>query len=196
MEIVKTILIVGVLMLSQLINGQNLETRKHLVSATATIATGFQKDNADINIYLHGLASFYPEPKVSIDGEIYWFLGGQNQLPLMAENSSIVFGMNYHFAKDGKMDPFIGIMPGISIVSVNNYLLQYPIASEYSIVPLVTINAGFKFHMAKWCNAFCNVRYLKGTLVENHFRSLALDEIRLSFGLGFNLYGKGFYGKN
>ena len=196
MEIIKTILIVVVMMSPQLMKSQNLETRKHLVSATATIAPGFQKNNTDVNIYLHGLASFYPEPKVSMDGEVYWFLGGQNQLTLMAENSSIVFGLNYHFAKDGKVDPYVGIMPGLSLVSVNNYVLQHPIASSYSVVPLVTINAGFKFHMAKWCNAFCNVRYLKGTLVENHLQALALNEIRLSFGLGFNLYGKDFYNKN
>lgn len=50
------------------LHSQELETRKHLVGGTATISTGFQIGNDDINIYVHGLSSFYPEPKVSIDG--------------------------------------------------------------------------------------------------------------------------------
>lgn len=112
----------------------------------------------------------------------------------MAENSSLLFGINYHFTKDGKIDPFVGVMPGLSLVSVNNYNLLMPRASAYSVVPIISFDAGFKFHMAKWCNAFINFRYLKGTLVENHYEALALDELRVSFGLGFNLYGKGMRG--
>jgi len=175
---------------------QDLETRKHLVSATATISPGFQKGNNDVNIYLHGLASFYPEPKVSVDGEIYLFVGGQEQQTKMAENSTLLFGLNFHFAKDGNVDPFIGIMPGLSLVSVNNYTLAHPRASERSIVPVVSFDTGFKFHMAKWCNTFVCVRYLKGTLVEHHYEALQLDELRFSFGLGFNLYSKNMYKKS
>ena len=196
MEVVKTTLLIICMCCIDNLNAQGLETREHLLSTTATISPGFQKNNSDINIYLHGMVSFYPEPKVSIDGEAYWFLGGQNQTTLMAENSSLVFGMNYHFAKDGNVDPFVGIMPGLSLVSTNNYTIQQSFVTQYSIVPIVTLNAGFKFHMAKWCNAFVNLRYIKGTLVEHHFEALPLDEVRISFGLGFNIYGKGFYTKN
>lgn len=177
-------------------DAQELETREHLVSATATISPGFQKENSDINIYLHGLASFYIEPKVSVDGEVYWFLGGQEQQTKMAENSSLLFGINYHFAKDGKVDPYIGVMPGLSLVSAVNYTILQPRASEFSVVPIITFDTGFKFHMAKWCNAFVNLRYLKGTLVEHHYEALKLDELRVSFGLGFNLYGKGMWKKS
>ncbi len=190
MEMTKILILLCFSLMMNCAFTQDLETRKHLVSATATISPGFQKDNDDINIYLHGLASFYPEPKVSIDGEVYWFLGGQEQQTKFAENSSLVFGINYHFTKDGKVDPFVGLMPGVSLVSVNNYRIQHPVASNLSLVPIVSLNAGFKFHMAKWCNAFVITKYIKGTLVDDHYKAEVLDEIRISFGLCFNLYGK------
>jgi len=193
MEVVKLTLIMLMLTLSGSLISQDLTTRQHLTGGTATISPGFQKNNQDINIYLHGLVYFYPEPNVSVNGEVYWFLGGQEQQTMMAENSSLVFGVNYHFAKDGKFDPFVGVMPGLSLVSANDYTLIRPVASEMSVVPLVTINAGLNFHLAKWCNAFVNLRYLKGTLVEHHNEAISLDELRVSFGLGFNFYGKDFY---
>jgi hypothetical protein len=196
MEVIRISSIVLLLLFSFFGNAQELNTRKHLVGATSTISPGFQKNNPDVNIYLHGLAYFYPEPKVSINGEIYWYTGAQEQRTLMAENSSLIFGMNYHFAKDGKFDPFVGIMPGLSLVSAINYNIQRPTASKISVVPIMTFNAGMKFHMAKWCNVFMNIRYVKGTLVENYYQSLPLDELRVSFGLGFNFYGKEFYNKN
>ncbi len=165
-----------------------LTTRIHLVGGSATIAPGFQKGNSDINQYIHGFAYFYPEPKVSINGELYWYLGAQQQQTLMAENSTLLFGSNFHFVKDGKFDPFVGIMPAVSMVSANDYSSGRPIASAMSFTPLFTMNAGLRFHFVRWFNGFLNFRYLKGNLVENHTSALSLDEFRISFGLGFNFY--------
>jgi hypothetical protein len=167
---------------------QELETRKHLFGSSATIAPGFQKGNADMNIYIHGFTYFYPEPRVSINGELYWYLGAQEQETLMAENSTLLFGPNYHFLKDGPFDPHVGIMPAISLVSAIDRTGSIPSPGDYSIVPLLSLNVGARYHFMKWFNVFGNVRYFMGTLTENYPTALSLNEWRVSFGLGFNFY--------
>lgn len=167
---------------------QTLETRKHLLGGTATIAPGFQKGNSDMNLYIHGFSYFYPEPKVSINGELYWYVGAQEQQTLMAENSTLIFGPYYHFLKDGPFDPYVGVMPAVSLVSAIDRSLSRPVAGAYSVVPLITLNAGVRYHFIKWFNAFANVRYMMGTLTQNYPSALSLNEWRISFGLGFNFY--------
>lgn len=169
-------------------HAQELVSRKHLVGASATIAPGFQKNNSDMNLYIHGFMHFYPEPKVSLNGEAYWYVGAQEQETLMAENSTILFGPNYHFAKDGAFDPFIGIMPAISLVSAIDRTGIYPIAGKLSVVPLLSLNAGIRYHFMNWFNIFGSVRYMMGNLTENYPSSLSLNELRISVGLGFNFY--------
>lgn len=167
---------------------QDLITRKHLTGGSATITTGFQKNNPDMNLYVHGFAYFYPEPRVSINGEAYWYVGAQEQQTLMAENSTIVFGPNYHFLKDGPFDPRVGLMPAVSLVSAIDRSGSRPVAGKYSVVPLIALNAGVRYHFIKWFNVFANVKYMMGTLTENYPTALSLNEWRISFGLGFNFY--------
>lgn len=170
------------------LHAQSLETRKHLVGGSATIAPGFQQNNPDMNIYLHGFAYFYPEEKVSINGELYWYMGAQQQETLMAENSTLLFGPNYHFLKDGPFDPHIGIMPAISLVSAIDRSGLRPSVGKLSVVPLLSLNVGAKYHFMKWFNIFGNVRYFMGTLTEQYSSALPLNELRVSVGLGFNFY--------
>lgn len=184
----KQIILVLTIICSNWFLAQDLVTRKHLTGGSATITTGFQKNNPDMNIYVHGFAYFYPEPKVSLNGEVYWYVGAQEQQTLMAENSTLVFGPNYHFLKDGPFDPYVGVMPAVSLVSAINRSLSRPVAGKYSVVPLITLNAGVRYHFIKWFNAFANVRYMMGTLTENYPSALSLNEWRISFGLGFNFY--------
>ena len=167
---------------------QELETRNHLLGGSATISPGFQKNNEDMNIYIHGFAYFYPEPKVSINGEMYWYVGAQEQQTLMAENSTLLFGPNYHFLKDGPFDPHIGIMPAISLVSAIDRSSTIPVVGDFSVVPLLSFNVGARYHFMKWFNVFASARYMMGSLTENYPESLSLNELRVSFGLGFNLY--------
>lgn len=176
------------------ITSQELLTRKNLVSSSATISPGFQKNNPDMNIYVHGFIFYHPEPRVSLNGEGYWYTGAQEQQTLMAENSTLLFGPNYHLTADGKVDPFVGIMPAISLVSaVDRITSSIPSAGKLSVVPLISFNAGFRLHFVRWFNAFLNVRYFMGTLTENYPTALSLNELRVSFGLGFNLYSKNHF---
>lgn len=170
------------------IKAQELLTRKHLVGGSATISMGWQKNNPDMNLYVHGFGYFYPEPKVSLNGEIYWYVGAQEQETLMAENSTLLFGPNYHFTKDGPFDAYAGIMPAISLVSAIDRTTSRPVAGDYSLVPLIALNTGVRYHFMKWFNIFGDVRYMMGTLTENYPTSLSLNEFRVSFGLGFNFY--------
>lgn len=176
------------LLVGSIFSQTTLDTRKHLAGSTATIATGFQKNNPDMNIYVHGFVYFHPQPKVSLDGEGYWYLGAQNQETLMAENSTLLFGPSFHFAKDGPVDPYVGIMSAVSLVSAIDRTSSQPVVGKYSVVPLIAFNVGFKYHFIKWFNIFANAKYMMGTLTENYPTALSLNEFRFSFGLGFNLF--------
>lgn len=167
---------------------QTLETRNHLLGGSATIAPGFQKGNPDMNIYVHGFGYYYPQPKVSLNGEVYWYTGAQEQETLLAENSTLLFGPNYHFLKDGPFDPHVGLMPAISLVSAIDRSGTIPEVGTLSVVPLISLNAGVRYHFYKWFNVFANARYMMGTLTENYPTALSMNEWRISFGLGFNFY--------
>lgn len=189
----KIIIIISLIFAVFSIAAQELSSRNHLLGASATISPGFQKGNPDMNLYIHGFLYYHPEPRVSINGEAYWYVGAQEQQTLMAENSTIVFGPNYHLTKDGPFDPYVGLMPALSLVSAVDRSGFHPVAGDLSLVPLISMNAGVRFHFLKWFNAFVNGRYMFGTLVENYPSSLSLNEFRLSFGLGFNFYSQEHY---
>jgi len=164
-----------------------LKERKHLLKTSATISPGFLLQESPTNIYLHGFLEYYLSNKISLRGDAFYYIN-QHTTPFFKQNHSISWGGLYHFV-EGKFDPYIGLQPGINITSIYFFTDDEILASDTNVVPILSINAGANYFISKYFHVFFSTTYIHGKYL-NIFTQNALNEIRLSFGLGFNLQVK------
>ena len=167
--------------------------RKGLIRSMATISAGeMTKENAS-TISIHGCLEYYVADNVSLRGGSYYSLKSG---PLEF-NHSIFSGASYHFNTKNHFDPYLTIEPGIAIskrTDWSNAVFDMPVPYYYSIKPKAEINPlistalGFNFYFQRWFHLFGETRYISGKHISTDGAStLSLNELRFSFGLGFNL---------
>ena len=99
-------------------------------------------------------------------------------------------GISYHFTEKKKFDPYAGLQTGIIFAEAKPdielaVVYPYPI-DRRSIDPVVSLHVGFNYYATRYFHLFANLRYING--IRNAPDSFNdLNEIRFSFGLGFNL---------
>ncbi|MBI4931043.1 MAG: hypothetical protein HY841_09795 [Bacteroidetes bacterium] len=182
--------------------------RKGLFRAQGTISPGILlKENAS-TISLHGGLEYYVADNVSLRGDSYYFLQAKdgNDFAPFEFNHSIFSGASYHFKTKNHFDPYIAIEPGIAISKRKSYsgvieCFTTPCPGEIEINgratanPLFSSAIGFNFFFQKWFHLFGEVRYVTGKNIADDSAfpialppaPLSLNELKFSFGLGFNL---------
>jgi hypothetical protein len=187
MEKVKFILFLLILGSGTQAQNDNSFSTKGLLKATTTISPGFMLNQQRTNIYLNGELEYFPEEKISIRGDGFWYLGSQQNPDLLKQNSSVYWGALYHFRKN-RADYFIGFQPGLSltqpVVDEKYYYSDYGI----QVCPQMSVLAGFTYYVGRYFNFFANTRYVKSAYRNNRY--IGLDELRISAGLGFNIHLK------
>ena len=194
---VRSSLLLSLLVVAQVATAQrNMSTgddiiRKGLFAAHFTIAPGWTLADSNTNLYLHGRSEFFLNGKVSIVGDGYYFLDTQGD-GYLKHNHGVYFGANYHFPCK-RFDPYIGLMPGISMVQVGIPAISTPeiqVASResvFSVEPAISVSAGFNLYIWKFFHFMGQVRYVHANHAAEWEQVYALDEFRLSFGLGWNV---------
>ncbi len=158
--------------------------RTGLLNGELTISTSSMFAEKQSYFYAHGNLEGFVSPKVSLVGEVYYYLGTTG----MAEstfryNHSLFFGASRHFT-NGNSDFYLGLQPGISLTRLNeipNNLLQ----THSGVNPLFSTVAGYNFYVNRFFHFFVQTRLIAGE--HNFDEHKNLSEIRLSAGLGFNL---------
>lgn len=176
---------------------------KSMLKASATLCPGIMLNRTQTNIYVHGMLEYYPEERVSLRGDGFWFTGTQQKPPLLEENSSLLFGGLYHFQKN-RLDFFIGLQAGVNFtkptdkdfnntIQYGNTVVNVSGTNMYNlkVTPSVTPFTGLNFFPGKYVNFFLELRYANGRYFgyENG-STLYLNELRVSAGLGFQLHLK------
>lgn len=193
MEIKKIIVAVCVFTVVLSVNcsaQSNKIDRTHLISASATLSPAFFLKGGVSSNYINGFLEYYPQANVSVKGETYYFLKpSEGKEHPLKQNTGIIFGGLYHFTKNGAFDPYIGFQPGVSLVTYYpnlNGQIQYLGLLQSEIVPVVTLSVGANYYVSRYFNFFGSIRYVnaQGAQTETYFTDL--NEIRFSFGLGFN----------
>lgn len=157
--------------------------RKGLLRAAGTFAFGTMPENNLSNAYLTGNLEYYAEKKVSVRGDIYYFLNSLEANSILHKNSAVYFGAVYHFLAHSHFDPLIGLQPGISYTQM---LAPDGTLDVATVCPLFSAVAGFNFFAEKWFHIQVNVRYAIG----EHLTAADetnISELSFNFGLGFNL---------
>lgn len=163
--------------------------RKGVLRAQGTISPAVMLQSGALNIYLHGDAEYHLSDRISVKGDIYYFLGTQGE-DLLKQHHGIFFGAQYHFPL-GNFVPFVGMQPGASYVETHETVSSFDDAEQSkvtstSVAPLLSFATGFNWYIWKFIHFTGQVRYVHG----NHARrtgNLPLDELRFSIGLGWNV---------
>ena len=158
--------------------------RKGLFRSHLTVTPGILFNSDNTNIYLHGGFEYFLKNKVSFTGHGYWYLDSQQKDGDLKQNSSVLWGLRYHFPwRRKKIDSYIGLEPGLAVVQAKNT----ESVSVKKVMPLVSASAGFTFYVWKFFNFFVETRYVHGHHSTEWNQKIKLDEFRISAGLGWNV---------
>lgn len=167
---------------------------KGLFAGKGTLAAGQMTAFKTTNMYVSGNLEYYVEDNVSFRGGLYVFLGSSNATRPFAQNSTCFTGFYYHFPTKNHLDPYLGLEPGISWTqlkmpdSLSTEPYPYNI-SKYpkSASPVASVTAGINYYATKFTHLFFEAKYVHGSHVSD-IPALSLNEIRLVFGFGFNIW--------
>jgi hypothetical protein len=179
-------------------NGQYIH--KHLVRADASIAAGYMfKDNIS-NVHINGNLEYYMDNKISIRGDANW-MAGSNGLTAdsmgLKDYYSVMLGIVYHFHTNGHLDPYFILQPGFAYTSsfhqapaVGIYTQDNSPKTYYQgvISPLTTAGFGINYYFQRFAHLFIEARYVYGNHLSEAPTPMSLQELRITFGLGFNLF--------
>lgn len=158
--------------------------RKGLLNATGTISFGGMTKHEQTNIYLHGLGEYLVNDWNSLRSDIYFYLksGDKQMLEL---NHQLFVGAAFHFNSNHQFVPYVGLQPGLALTQANFVTIQ-GVTNNVEVSPLISVAMGFNYYASKWFHLFIDGRYVSGKHLSNQ-KKIDLDELRISFGLGFNI---------
>jgi hypothetical protein len=145
------------------------------------------------NIYLHGTLEYYWTEHFSTRGDAFYFVNknktGDGGLK---HNHSLQVGASWHFLKSMTIDPFVGVMTGISFEQIypvdisgkGQVWKQYEVPAHLD--PVWGPRAGVNFFGQHVFHFFIEAEYLMGTYRPPIGPKLSLNEVRISAGLGLN----------
>lgn len=160
-----------------------------ILRAQGAFAIGHLPKYSATHIYLKGDLSYYIDKRFSLRADSYFFVDSQDNdnKPYNTLNSLFVGG-SYHYGSGGKFDPYVGAQTGVAHASKN--YMSFPSSDpNYGFSPLISAHAGLNYYAPKWFHLFVHLQYIHGTHTES-FVNGSLNEWRLSFGLGWNLFLK------
>lgn len=165
-----------------------------LLRASGSISPGFLLDQGSTNIYLGGKLEYFTEDRVSFRGEGFWYMGSQQKPALLEQNSQIAFGPFLH-SVHGRLDLSAGVEAGISLAHPTNRWvhilkapdLPYTDPAPLRVVPQASLCASLSYAVWDYFHFFVDARYVHARYNGAPSRSIPLDELMLSAGLGWQL---------
>lgn len=164
------------------------ETRKGCIRTQGNFSGGYLFGQKAASAYLNGDVDVFVDDRVGVTGSAFYSfaLNRNNQTGLKA-NHAVFFGINYHFLKPQRFDPFIGFTPGMGLVQAaykdGDVLKRTP----YTAVPLLSATIGFNYYVGSIFNFFAKVQGVTGHVVSTMPSAMRLDELKFMAGLGWNL---------
>ena len=178
--------------------GDSQFIHKYLLRADASIVAGYMYKEGFNTVSVNGNLEYYIDSKVSIRGDCKYLLGcsGLTSDTLrLKDNHSILLGTVFHFKTTSHFDPYFILQPGFAYTS--SYKAagttgadQTTIVTNYKpvISPLGTAGLGFNYYFPRFAHLFVETRYVFGNHLSEASKPLSLQELRITFGLGFNLF--------
>lgn len=179
-------------------NGQFIH--KHLVRADASIVPGYMINSFLSNVHLNGNIEYYMDNKVSIRGDANYMLGSSGLTDRsmgLKNNASVMLGAVFHFPTKNHFDPYAIIQPGFAYSSsykqLNTATADFAPGEDRvyykgAISPLGSAGIGFNYYFQRFAHLFMETRYVHGQYLSDAPSPVSLNELRFTFGLGFNVF--------
>ncbi|MBL7882512.1 MAG: hypothetical protein JNL69_00470 [Bacteroidia bacterium] len=173
--------------------------KKHLVRASASIVSGYMYKSNIKNVHLNGNLEYYIDNKVSIRGDYNILLGSDgltDQYMGLKDDHNVMLGAVFHIQTKGYFDPYIILQPGIGYTSSYIELPSTMIANGESnkkyyegvLSPVGSAGIGFNYYFQRFAHLFMETRYMYGQHLSKAPSPISLEELRITFGLGFNVF--------
>lgn len=172
---------------------------KHLIRSDASIVSGYMFKPGLKNVYLNGNLEYYIDNMVSIRGDANWMAGSSglyNSSFGISDNHSVMLGPVFHIHTNNHFDPYFIVQPGIGYTSSFQTLepgTHYEKGDQRikyagTLTPLGSAGVGFNYYFQRFAHLFCEARYVYGRHLSDSQSPVSLEEMRITFGLGFNLF--------
>lgn len=158
--------------------------RSGLLRSQGTFSFGKLPKIKETGIYLHGNLEYYLNSNLSLRGDVFYHLKS-DEFSIIKKNHQLFSGISYHIKLGRNLNPYIGVEPGVGLTEAANY--NY-IKQSRSITFLYSSVIGFNYYAEDWFHIFVDARFLGGT--HKAETEININEIRFSFGLGFNINTK------
>jgi hypothetical protein len=171
--------------------------RAGILNGGASISPGFllQQNISTISIPLTG--EYYIDEHVSVKSDVFIHVGSgltADSLRLVA-NHQLFTGLSYHFKTKGNLDPYLCFQPGLAYSQVkresklpfNDETPDGRIEYTPSLNPVLAISAGINYYFPRFFHIFIEARYVHGNALFNAPWAFPLDELKVQFGLGWNI---------
>ncbi len=165
------------------------EARKGCIRAQGNLAPGYLFSQKFLAAYVTGEAEVFLDDRAAVNGAVWasFATNMKNTVGLTA-NHALFTGMNYHFLKPGRFDPYIGFSPGAGLVRAayrnSEGILQQ---GNFTIAPLISASAGCNYYVGWFFHFFVKVQGVTGQTFSNLPEPIRLDELKITAGLGWNV---------
>ena len=164
------------------------EERRGCIMGQGNLAPAYLFAQKGVTGYVDGDIEIYLADRISLIGSAWasFATTHQDQMGIKA-NHAIFWGMNYHFLKPSRWDPYVGFTPGIGLSRASYRSGEEIRYSPYTLVPLVGLSVGCNYYVGSIFHFFVKVQGVAGELISTLPAPIRLDEIKFMAGLGFNL---------
>ena len=156
-----------------------------LVRGSVAISPGFMTQRPLTNIYVVGKLEVFADERISWRGEGLWYIGNQQDSPLLEQNSQITFGPFVHFTHK-RLDFALGIEPGVALTRPgmdSTFLESAPLRA----IPNMALCGGLTFAVWDYFQFFIDARYTHANYTGPYSNLIPLDEVVLGAGLGWQV---------
>ncbi len=165
------------------------ETRKGSLRAQGNLAPGYLFSQKFLAAYITGEAEVFLDDRTALNGAVWVsFVTNRKDAVGITANHALFTGINYHFLKPGRFDPFIGLSPGMGLVQAayrdDEGILQ---RSKFSPIPLIGASAGCNYYVGWFFHFFVKVQGVAGQMFGDLPAPVRVDELKITAGLGWNI---------
>jgi len=165
--------------------------RNGLIRAQANLAGGYRFPQKSFAAYVAADMDIFLSERVSVGGEIWY------SLPLddgpLRQNHAFFAGFNYHPLKQGRWDPFVGFSPGVALCKIAYEDASGRHSTPLSPAPLFSVAGGCNWYLGSVFHLFVRLRWAQGQVMGDAPSRTPLQELKISGGLGWNIYSKKAY---
>ena len=182
------LLMLSVLAFSHLPAQKIWEERKGCIRSQGNLAPGILFNQKIAAGYLNGDMDLFFDNRVSFTGSAWYSfaMNRKNETGIKA-NHAVFGGLNYHFLKPSRWDPYIGLTPGVGLVQVAYKDGDNIKSTPYSLAPLVSASVGCNYYIGWIFHVFVKVQAVTGQVFGTLPAPQRLDELKIMAGLGWNL---------